>query len=280
MLAERDNNKILRDFYLFWRWEYVKRCDISNLYHQGFFADKSKRVSCAKDLFLGFSELTGGGSLTEILKSGIKYRTYSLDIFKFTIRESQVGMFFGMDSNEILSNTIDKTVKYVYPAVDFGYNAAMPFREVVEDFQILENTTDWELHMVTQEDITERIHNLGYLVLIDKNADIDTLLGEIKKIHLGEEFHQIDSHINNTLKGICLDSANDPRAIGLWMWDYLNEKYGPGKPPHGKIAEARREMAKRFELSKLCYSDLDPDVIAAKYRGTCKCINAHEVLPF
>jgi len=276
-----DNTQTLRNFYLFWKWEYIKRCDVTKLYCRGFFSEKAKAVTCAKDLYMGFRKLTGEGtSIKEILNAGLEYRTYELDIFKFTILESRVNYYFDKDATKILNSIMDKQLIYIYPNVDLGYNAAMPLTELIEDFSIFENTTDWELHRVTQEDITKKINEWGYLVLIDNNADIDVVVDEIKKIHLGSDKEQLNSHINKLLKGICLENSNEPRAVGLWMWDYITEKYGPGKPPHGKIAEARRELEKNFDISKLGYADSRPETIENKYRRTCECIEACEVLPF
>jgi hypothetical protein len=64
------------------------------------------------------------------------------------------------------------------------------------------------------------------------------------------------------------------------MWDYLTERFGQGKPPHGKIAEARRELEKKFDISKLGYAGSRPETIEGHYRKTRECINAREVLPF
>lgn len=276
-----DDKKILRDFYLFWRWEYVKRCDIKELQGIGVQAHKLPRTTNAKDLYFGLKELVGqGNSLSDLLTKGINHRVYDLDIFKFSVQESQVDYYFGNSSTDIINSIIKKQMLYHYPNADMGYSAAMPLHELIEDIQIFQNTPDWETHMVTQEDVTKEVSDLGYLVLINPKAEIDVLIDEIRKIHLGSDKHQLDSHINSILKSICLENANEPRAVGLWMWDFITERYGPGKPPHGKIAEARRELEKNFDLSQLGYAESRPETIEGHYRKTRECIKVREVLPF
>lgn len=272
-----NENKKLRDFYLFWRWEYVKRCDIKKLHVSGIQAHKLQKVSRAKDLYFGLKELTGGGNS---ILDGVVHRFYELDIYNFDIAEDSVDYFFNTDSGKVLDNVIDGKIDYIYPRIELDHKAAMPLDKVASDFKIITNDTDWNLHEVTQVDVTESIEKLGYLVLINRNADIETLIDEIKRIHIGSDECQLLRHINKTLKGLYIESANGPRAVGLWLWDYIAGEYGNGKPPRGAITKAVNELRKQFDLTNIRYADSNQKVLEDKYRGTCRCIEAREVLPF
>lgn len=71
-----------------------------------------------------------------------------------------------------------------------------------------------------------------------------------------------------------------PRAVGLWIWDYLTNKHGRESLPRGALTEAVKELKNRFNIKTIGYADSSPKVLEDKYRGTCQCIEACEVIPF
>lgn len=71
-----------------------------------------------------------------------------------------------------------------------------------------------------------------------------------------------------------------PRAIGLWLWDYITNKYGESKPPHKAYAEAMRVFKEKFDYKALCYADTESGTYRNWYHRTAACIEACDVLSF
>lgn len=86
--------------------------------------------------------------------------------------------------------------------------------------------------------------------------------------------------IKNTYDVSGLKTNDVPRAIGLWIWDYLEDKYGQQKLPRGAIAESVEALKSQFDITKLGYARSAQKCLEDRYRVTCKCIELCEVLPF
>ncbi len=71
-----------------------------------------------------------------------------------------------------------------------------------------------------------------------------------------------------------------PRAIGLWLWDYITNQYGESKPPHKAYAEARRVFKEKFDYVKLGYQETESGTYRNWYHRTAACIEACDVLSF
>lgn len=73
---------------------------------------------------------------------------------------------------------------------------------------------------------------------------------------------------------------HNPRAVGLWLWNYIQIRYGRHVDlPHGAKSEARKALKSRFDVGKLGYSDSEPRVFDRLYARTNECIQKSEVLP-
>ena len=70
--------------------------------------------------------------------------------------------------------------------------------------------------------------------------------------------------------------TDNPRAIGIWLWDYIQNSKNPGK--RGMKSEAIRELKKVFDLAKLGYAETDSRTFQNYLDSTSKCIEAAEVL--
>lgn len=137
----------------------------------------------------------------------------------------------------------------------------------------------------------------GYdaLLAVDFNTTIDSLVRELeytKKIiaHAREaesgarpdDVPDVSLEIEQLRirgrKGVSFDyQANEPRAVGLWLWDYVHGKYG-GKGKRGAISEAVREFCGSFDLDALGYAMSEMSVFQKLYRKTGECIEKAEVL--
>lgn len=74
--------------------------------------------------------------------------------------------------------------------------------------------------------------------------------------------------------------AGDPaRAVGLWLWDYVQ---GHGGKDNCGVATSIRAMKEQLgpEIKALGFADTEQNVFRRFYRKTAECIYACEVLPF
>lgn len=71
-----------------------------------------------------------------------------------------------------------------------------------------------------------------------------------------------------------------PRAVGLWLWDYIQSHGGEKK--RGVIAEAIRKVKNELgnEIRALGFADSEERVFRGFYHRTAECIEAREVLSF
>lgn len=137
----------------------------------------------------------------------------------------------------------------------FGYDAlvAIDFDRPISEIQAqIENTkkelemyrkirkseTDWDLEFNRLE-----IEKIG----IQRNPEIPTQIG-----------------------------TDNPRAIGLWIWDYIHGDESPN--PGATQIEAINTLKSSFDVAKLGYAASEESVFRKWYRNTAKCIEAAEVL--
>lgn len=130
------------------------------------------------------------------------------------------------------------------------------------------------------------------LVNIDLSAGSDVILAELEMLIAGHKKREPKveedilawqkplEKIYKSCSKLLINNGHASRATGLWLWDYILDNYGGGTPPRGAITKAVNELKARFNLSKIGYADSNQKVLEDKYRGTCKCIEACEVLPF
>lgn len=72
--------------------------------------------------------------------------------------------------------------------------------------------------------------------------------------------------------------TDNPRAIGLWLWDYINSDDSPNQGAT-QIA-AIKSLKANYKLDKLGAGASEESVFRKWYRNTAKCIEAAEVLSF
>ena len=134
----------------------------------------------------------------------------------------------------------------------------------------------------------------NFVLSIDFSVPAELIIKEIERIHAYIKEHNdstsfligsfsvgiYSEYITiKSREGVAFDVNDNPRAVGLWLWDYLDEKFG-SVLPRGAITEAVRELKQKFDLERLGYAESQQKVLEDKYRGTCRCIESCEVLPF
>lgn len=151
------------------------------------------------------------------------------------------------------------------------------------------------------------------LCSIDTRRDFKDIVGELKTIYdriniIDRVFFDdngvprgngaddgLDQEAQDALQGVIdYSESNDPfalkikgvrvsdmsqRAMGLWLWDQVQERY-QGNPPHGALSSLAREMKERFDLATLGYAISEAPTFRKMYNRTTSCIAACEVLPF
>lgn len=134
--------------------------------------------------------------------------------------------------------------------------------------------------------VKKRLKNNKLHIVVDLSKPVSEILVDFKIVITqphGDQLNEDDflslhrEKYSDKLRG---DISPIPRAIGVWIWDYLVKKHNHLSLPHGALTEAIDELKKRFDLNKLGYGKSQQKVLEDKYRGTCRCIEFCEVLPF
>lgn len=137
----------------------------------------------------------------------------------------------------------------------FGYDAlvAIDFDRPIPEIQAQIENTKKELEIYRKIRKGERDWDLDFKMLeiekigIQKNPEIPTQIG-----------------------------TDNPRAIGIWLWDYI---HGEESLNQGATQiEAINSLKTKFDVSKLGYATSEESVFRKWYRNTVKCIEASEVL--
>ena len=137
----------------------------------------------------------------------------------------------------------------------FGYDAlvAIDFDRPISEIQAQIGNTKKELEMYREIRNGETGFDLEFNILqiekigIQKNPEVPTQIG-----------------------------TDNPRAIGLWLWDYIHGEDSPN--PGGTQIEAINSLKATFDVAKLGYAATEESVFRKWYRNTAKCIEAAEVL--
>ncbi len=87
------------------------------------------------------------------------------------------------------------------------------------------------------------------------------------------EFEKIGIQKNQNIK--FHTGTDNSRAIGIWLWDYVQNSENSAK--RGIVAQAIRDLRSKFDLSKLGYSVSEDSVFRNWLRKTSSCIDAAEV---
>lgn len=119
---------------------------------------------------------------------------------------------------------------------------------------------------------------------IRMSHSLEHVLAEVKYLYnsfsgKGKNITGVPIQLIKEYHGLGFALNHNPRAVGLWLWDYIQKRYGQHEDlPHGAKAEARKAFKSRFDAGKLGYSDSDPRVFDRLYTRTNECIQKPEVL--
>nr|WP_321514460.1 hypothetical protein [uncultured Pseudodesulfovibrio sp.] len=137
----------------------------------------------------------------------------------------------------------------------FGYDAlvAIDFDRPISEIQAQIRNTKKELEMYKE-------------IRKDENGlDLEFNMLEIEKIGI-----QKNSKIPTQI------GTDNPRAIGLWLWDYIHSDESPNFG--ATQIEAINSLKEHYDVAKLGYAATEESVFRKWYRNTVKCIDAAEVL--
>jgi hypothetical protein len=137
----------------------------------------------------------------------------------------------------------------------FGYDAlvAIDFDRPIPEIQVQIENTKKEL------EIYIKIRNS------ETGLDLEFNMLEIEKVGI-QKNPEIPTQIG----------TDNPRAIGLWLWDYIHGEESPN--PGATQIEAIKSLKSKFDLDMLGCAASEESVFRKWYRNTTKCIEAAEVL--
>jgi len=223
----------------FWEWEYTRRSpDYSEKYNE--------IITCRKCNY--------GGDYCGAQRIG-----------NFMVMRSEsktIPSSFYSSANEIIDNLIDGSFDYSFPSKGLMTLGQSFAGDIVKTCIKKDNFLDLK---------------------IDLNNNTEAILYELKKIVL---WHKDSRHDNkglelelklakarSSLKRTPPESSTPSRAIGLWLWDYINEK-------NCSIAEAKRAMAANLDLMIFKVENKDDTEFRFWYNRTKECIALGKVLNF
>jgi hypothetical protein len=104
-------------------------------------------------------------------------------------------------------------------------------------------------------------------------------------VMIDDDFHRMNNNLTRAIiysnTKIAFDKNRwGARALGMWLWDYVQEHGGMKK--RGIVASAIRAMKNHLgqEIKELGFADTEESVFRRFCRRTAECIDACEVLSF
>jgi len=201
--------------------------------------------------------------------------------------------------------SIDYPPSLLYSAIDYrhDWSSVKESTSVKERFLSLNIDTDCDIELVMKEIKSahwDKICHRGALSALEKaKAALDLTDGTKVPDEEAEKFlpkdyadwleknrklkkdlicYKIKKMIQDRGRGFDLDDT--PRAIGLWLWDYITNQYRECKPPHRAYADAMRAFKEKFDCEKLGYAATESGTYRNWYHRTAACIEACDVLSF
>lgn len=139
-----------------------------------------------------------------------------------------------------------------------------------------------------QDDLGEAYEHDGELsvpYVIRMSSSLEQTLAEVEYLYNsfsnGEnKYFGVPPQIIREYHGLGFSVNNNPRAVGLWLWDYIQEHYGRHIDlPHGAKTRARKAFRACCDVDKLGYGESEARVFDRLYSRTNECIQKPEVLP-
>ncbi|WP_156955696.1 hypothetical protein [Solidesulfovibrio alcoholivorans] len=199
----RADEKLINDFYFFWKWEYTKR-------NERFRDTINLSIEMAEEL----QQCQG-----EMVYSAGDFLCNHISLQNGAIHKS---------SDDILNDTMSGRLAYKYPT---------PLPSEIKMKYVHENADTLEAikAMPGMADLTDRkIRKLGYLCLIDFARPFNDIVDDIRKLHNRLEYVEsvFDSRIFSNLPMSSIKEEGEfsrlpsvdrdlPRAVGVWLWDYV-----------------------------------------------------------
>jgi len=206
----------------------------------------------------------GIGRLRELFMSLMRARKendrYAIESFKYFLRDiSEIS-----DSGKICSDLAENT------------------------FAIPDNCSERFVRAYCpQDDLGEAYEHDGEIsvpYVIRMSSSLEQTLAEVEYLYnsfsnAGNKYFGVPPQIIREYHGLGFSVNNNPRAVGLWLWDYIQEHYGRHKGlPHGAKSNARKAFKAGFDVAKLGYAESDARVFDRLYTRTNECIQKPEVL--
>lgn len=230
-----------KDFFMFWLWQYTKRANLT--------VEK------------GFTYFVLGNSCLQFFINN------ALDIL--TPDEKY-------DADRLLDNWLSNSFTYEYPEITGGFDQIILLSpDMLKDEK---EPIFYENGYPVYDNTKFHIKNYYHLIAVNKKADIDVVIAEIRGL-MKDDYNQkmisfIKNQSNFRRNTAQMIENNIPRLIGLWFWDYVNIKHKK-KPSISSTTKAFESIPGIEKLTK--EKELD---YYHYYRTTDQCIKQLKVLSF
>jgi len=238
---------ILLKFYTFWVWEYVKRRHLS-----------------------GHVKMHGP-------YKGQNQGWYKIN--NFILMESEKECLMSTDSDGLIFRIASNTFQCKYPR-KWNVHSAVRYLNP-HDYRITELKYDHDLHEVYEKDITKQCFDGKYVVEIDRSADVNVAIAELKYIHTGvsTDMDELLIRNNSKLSRFPREGRDIVRAVGLWLWDFMRNN---SISIHNK-SKAIAAFHKKYHTPDNGEIYIDKyhsdSQLAEKLEITTRCIEIMDVLP-
>jgi len=291
-------------FWNFWRWQYLSR---NAEYQKEFLKSRKDLEKTTKDLLKAYFRKQTINS--DILKSVVNilddktYRHFRLNDFL----KKAFSLDYDVDSTYFIGRISlleDSVVEYFqdyfgYPPVDpsKGTNSELILNKLQGGFLDKDIFLPDQLpHCLDFSRIDDS--HINYVMCLNK--PLDQMLAEIQYLYNSSKQNSFNNKLTTSErdellndadnayyeiakqillnKGISFEVKDEPRAIGLWLWDFIKHKYGNKKLPHKAHADTIRLLKEKFSIDRLGYFNSESSVFRNMYHRTEACINSFEVL--
>ena len=240
------------DHIIFWLWEYTRRRSV----------EKSQLSQI----------LASHGFINEY---GIRQYTGEVGQFNINIVEGEKAFY--KNSDELLQDSVHKTVSYIYPHyTNIGkYESVLRPTPDINNYLLVNTTLDLSkpLEMLLRE-ITNLHASQNYLHYMLEND-------EKQKV----KYHELEQgYFLYRLKEQCIDMKriviNDiARAIGLWLYDYLSDRSLSITYKHHSRNAFRAKYQDKNNPSMLIQKYRKDSQLDELLEKTYQCIEQGKVLP-
>lgn len=303
MIASSDAKEYVV-FWNYWRWQYLSR---NKRYRKDYMKFSTKRVKLCKETLC---RRFGKNSISEdVLKTVVSMlndnvsRLFQISDFlknKFdlskTYAATEILSPISILEDEMIEDFMDT---YRYQPVDPGANTDS--ESILLDVQA--GKLDKDIYLPDQMPHCfhfQHIDDAHLLYEICLNKSIEQIIAEIQYIYNASKNKTYDQELSPDerwkllndadsiyyeiakqrllMQGLSFDVKDEPRAIGLWLWDNISQEYGENDPPHKAYSMAISSMKEKFDIDSLGYSRSENGVFRNMLHRTSACIKEFEVL--